>query len=78
MKESFWKRTRAPRSAALILGFYLAATQIAHTLLYTIVAYLVSAADKVGADFGNTVNEIAGQYHFFAFSLGALLMTITT
>lgn len=78
MNDSLWERTRSLRSAALILGFYLGATQIAHTLLYTIVAYLVSAAEKTGTDFGNTVNEIAGQYHFFSFALAALLMALTT
>jgi membrane protease YdiL (CAAX protease family) len=78
MRESLWRRCRPLNSALLILGFYLAATQVAHTLLYTIVAYIVSAADKTGTDFGNTVNEIAGQYYFFSFSLAALLMTFTT
>lgn len=78
MNETLWARTRELRSALLLLAFYLAATQLAHTLLYTIVAYLVSAAEKTGTDFGNTVNEIAGQYHFFAFALSALLMALTT
>jgi hypothetical protein len=76
--DSLWKRSRSLRSAALIFVFYLLATQAAHTLLYTIVAYLVSAAEKTGTDFGNTVNEIAGQYHFVSFALGALLLTFTT
>lgn len=76
--DSAWKKTRGLRSVALIFLFYLLATQAAHTLLYTIVAYLVSAADKTGTDFGNTVNEIAGQYHFVSFALGALLLTFTT
>lgn len=78
MNESLWRRSRHLRSAVLILVIYLGATQVAHTLLYTIVAYIVSAADKTGTDFGNTVNEIAGQYHFFSFALAALLMTLTT
>ena len=78
MTESFWARHRYIISAGFVLLFYLLATQVAHTLLYTIVAYIVSAAEKKGTDFGNTVNEIAGQYHFFAYALAALLMTITT
>lgn len=78
MSDSLWTRTRSLRAALLVLIFYLLATQVSHTLLYTIVAYIVSAAEKKGTDFGNTVNEIAGQYHFFAYALGALLMTITT
>lgn len=78
MSDSFWQRHRYLRPAFLVLLFYLLATQLAHTLLYTIVAYIVSAAEKKGTDFGNTVNEIAGQYHFFAYALAALLMTITT
>lgn len=69
---------RPYRSAGLLLLAYGLATQLAHTLLYTIVAYLVSAADKRGTEFGNTVNEIAGQYHFVAFSLSALLVAFTT
>jgi len=78
MNESLWRSTRNLRSVLLILGFYLAATLLAHTLLYTIVAYLVSVTDKTGTDFSNAVNEIAGQYHFFSFSLAALLMALTT
>jgi membrane protease YdiL (CAAX protease family) len=78
MKETLWRRTKSLRSAGMILTFYLGATLIAHTLLYTIVAYLVAAADKTGTDFGNTVNEIAGQYYLFSFALAALLMMITT
>lgn len=66
------------RSSVLILFVYLALTLVAHTMLYTIVAYLVSVANKTGTDFGNTVNEIAGQYNFFAFSLAATLMAVTT
>jgi hypothetical protein len=76
--DSLWKKSRSLRSAAMIFLFYLLATQAAHTLLYTIVAYLVSAAEKTGTDFGNTVNEIAGQFHFVSFALGALLLTFTT
>lgn len=72
------RRHHGLRSALLIVFFYLALTLIAHTMLYTIVAYLVSVANKTGTDFGNTVNEIAGQYHFFAFALGAALMAGTT
>ncbi len=77
MNHALWQNTKNLRAAALLLLFYLAATQLAHTLLYTIVAYIVSAAEKTGTDFGNTVNEIAGQYHFFTFSMGALLLTLT-
>jgi membrane protease YdiL (CAAX protease family) len=71
-------RQHRPLRHALGLAFaYLVATMVAHTLLYTIVAYLVSAADKQGSEFGNTVNEIAGQYHFLAYSLAALLVSVT-
>jgi hypothetical protein len=78
MMKSFWHRYRFVRSACFVLLFYLLATQVAHTLLYTIVTYIVSAAEKKGLDFGNTVNEIAGQYHFFVFAAAALLMALTT
>jgi membrane protease YdiL (CAAX protease family) len=60
-----------------IVGFYLLATQIAQTLLYTVVTYLVSAADKTGNDFSNTVNEISSQYLLLAFALAALLLSVT-
>ncbi|RZA09531.1 MAG: hypothetical protein EOP11_01380 [Proteobacteria bacterium] len=73
-----WVRHRYLRGAFFVLFFYLLATQLSHTLLYTVVAYIVSAAEKKGTDFGNTVNEIAGQYHFFAYAMAALLMAITT
>ena len=71
-------RVRSLKPILFLLGFYLAAVQIAQTLLYTVVAYLVSAAAKTGMEFGNTVNEISGQYVLLAFALAALLLTVTT
>jgi hypothetical protein len=61
----------------MIFLFYLIAVQAARTLLYTIVAYIASAAEKTGPDFGNTVNEIAGQYHFVSYAAAALLIMVT-
>ncbi len=66
------------RSVAWLFGFYLMASQVAQTLLYTLVTYVVAAANKTGADFSNTINEIAGQYLLLSFSLGALLLMVTT
>lgn len=75
---SFGRRMLQFRPVFFIIGFYLLATQVAQTLLYTVVAYLVSAAAKTGSDFGNTVNEISSQYLFLAFALAALLLSVTT
>lgn len=71
-------RLLAFRPVIFLIGFYLFATQLAQTLLYTVVAYLVSASDKTGSDFGNTVNEISSQYLLLAFALAALLISLTT
>jgi hypothetical protein len=75
---TFFDRVIRLRSVALLFLIYLLATQVSLTLLYTIVAYLVSAADKTGVEFGNTVNEIAGQYVLLALALGSLLLCVTT
>jgi hypothetical protein len=56
---------------------YAAVTQLSHTALYTIVAYMVSLSTKTGPDFSNTVNEISSQYILFATALGAALLSIT-
>ncbi len=76
-QRNVWQKTRGLRSASGIFLIYLLCSQIAHTLLFTIVAYLVSVTEKTGTEFGNTVNEIAGQYHFVAFAIGAILFSIT-
>jgi hypothetical protein len=76
-RESFWRRLLVFRPVVLIVVFYFLATQVAQTLLYTVVAYLVSASDKTGSEFGNTVNEISSQYVFLAFALAALLISLT-
>ncbi|MGE3261889.1 MAG: CPBP family glutamic-type intramembrane protease [Bacteriovoracia bacterium] len=78
MNDSFFARLLAFKPIFFILLFYLIATQVAQTLLYTVVAYLVSATDKTGSDFGNTVNEISSQYLLLAFALAALLLSVTT
>ena len=50
---------------------------LAHTLLNTIVSYIVSLSQKTGTDFSNTVNEIADQYLMLSYALAALLITLT-
>lgn len=62
----------------LLIVFYLFISEIAQTLLFTVVTYIVTTAGKEGADFSNTVNEIASQYFLFSFALGALVVTIST
>jgi hypothetical protein len=62
---------------APILIFYLIVSEIAQTLLFTIVTYFVTATGKSGVEFGNTVNEIADQYRIFSYALGVLLAAIT-
>lgn len=76
--ESLWKRLSFYKSIFFLVVFYLLVSELAQTLLYTIVAYIVTAAGKEGTDFSNTVNEIAGQYLFVSFAIGALIVTITT
>ncbi|MGZ3696188.1 MAG: CPBP family glutamic-type intramembrane protease, partial [Bdellovibrionota bacterium] len=76
-EDSFFKRVLIFKPVVFIVGFYLLATQVAQTLLYTVVAYLVSAAEKTGSDFGNTVNEISSQYLLLAFALASLLLSVT-
>jgi hypothetical protein len=73
--RSFGWRHLAP--AALPFIFYALSSQLAHTLLNTIVSYIVSLSEKTGTDFSNTVNEIADQYLVLSFALGALLLTLT-
>lgn len=75
--RNVWQKTRGLRSAAGIFTLYLICSQLAHTLLFTIVAYLVSITDKTGTEFGNTVNEIASQYLFVAFAVGATFFAVT-
>ncbi len=58
-------------------AFYILVSQVAHTLLNTIVSYIVSLSQKTGTDFSNTVNEIADQYLLLSLSLGALLLSAT-
>jgi hypothetical protein len=65
------------RAVVVPLVFYMAASQLALTLLYTIVAYFVSLARKTGTDFGNTVNEIASQYIVLSLATAATLLTLT-
>ena len=50
---------------------------LAHTLLNTIVSYIVSLSQKTGTDFSNTVNEIADQYLMLSYALAAALITLT-
>lgn len=71
------QRIRFLRPVLFLLAFYLIGVQIAQTLLYTVVAYLVSASEKTGVDFGNTVNEISGQYLMLAFAAAGLLLSVT-
>ncbi len=65
------------RPMALTFLFYVLLSQLAQTLLYTIVTYIVSLSNKIGPDFSNSVNEISGQYLLFSIALGALLLTLT-
>jgi membrane protease YdiL (CAAX protease family) len=67
----------ALRPAAFPFVLYVLVGQLAHTLLNTIVSYIVSLSQKTGTDFSNTVNEIADQYLMLSFSMGALLLTLT-
>lgn len=78
MNDSLWVKTKNYRALLFLLGIYAGATQLAQTMLYTVVAYIVSAAEKTGTDFGNTVNEIAAQYHFFVYALAAAAVAFTT
>ncbi len=75
-------RARRPSTVALIavgtpFVLYVLVSLVAHTLLNTIVSYIVSLSQKTGTDFSNTVNEIADQYLVLSYSLGALLLTLT-
>ncbi len=65
------------RAVAFPLVAYVILSQLSHTLLDTIVAYMVSLSSKTGPEFSNTVNEISSQYVFFARAIGALLLTLT-
>lgn len=77
MTAHLLERLRTLRPTLLLLLVYVLVSQLSQTLLYTIVTYLVSLADKTGAEFGNAVNEIAGQYFLLSLSLAALLVAIT-
>lgn len=60
-----------------LMLFYIVVSEVAQTLLFTIVTYFVTATGKSGVEFGNTVNEIADQYRLFSYALGTLLATLT-
>jgi hypothetical protein len=68
---------RALAPAAFPFLFYVLVSQLAHTLLNTVVSYIVSLSLKTGTDFSNTVNEIADQYMLLSLGLGSLLLTLT-
>jgi len=72
MIEEIFTRLKTTKGFLFLFLFYAGASQLAQTLLYTIVAYLVAATNKSGTEFGNTVNEIAVQYQFFTYSLAAI------
>lgn len=72
MIEDFFLRLKSSKGFLFLFLFYAGASQLAQTLLFTIVAYIVAAADKSGTEFGNTVNEIAVQYQFFTYSMAAI------
>lgn len=65
------------RSVIFPLIFYFVLFQLAHTLLYTIVTYMVTLSHKAGPEFSNTVNEISSQYLLLAIALSSLLVTAT-
>lgn len=75
--------TRSPsrfaflKPIAWILLFYLVVSEIAQTLLFTIVTYLVTAAGKSGPEFGNAVNEIADQYRLLTYAIATALVSMT-
>lgn len=75
--NNLWRRLLALRPVALPLLFYALLFQLAHTLLYTIVTYMVSLSNKQGPEFSNTVNEISSQYLLLAIALSAVLLTLT-
>lgn len=77
MSSPFWPRLRALRPAVAPFFFFVLVSQLAHTLLNTIVSYLVSLSQKTGTDFSNTVNEIADQYFVLSLALAALLLVLT-
>jgi hypothetical protein len=62
---------------AVPLIAYVVLSQLSHTFLDTIVAYMVSLSTKTGPEFSNTVNEISSQYILFARALGALVLSAT-
>lgn len=65
------------RAVAFPLVAYIVLSQLSHTFLDTVVAYMVSLSTKTGPDFSNTVNEISSQYILSARALGALVLTLT-
>ncbi len=71
------RRLIALRPVALPLISYAVLFQLAHTLLYTIVTYMVSLSNKTGPEFSNTVNEISSQYLLLAIALSVILLTAT-
>jgi membrane protease YdiL (CAAX protease family) len=71
------QRLFALRPMALTFLFYVLLSQLAQTLLYTVITYMVSLSSKTGPDFSNSVNEISGQYILFTFALAAFLLALT-
>jgi hypothetical protein len=68
------KKYRATIGAVL---FYLFVSKIVHTMLVTSITSFVLMTSKAGSDLPNTVNEIASQYVFFSYAIGALLVSTT-
>mgnify|MGYP003348866370 FL=1 len=77
MRRSIKSRFLPIRGAIFLFIAYVLISQLSHTLLFTIIAYLVSLSSKTGTDFSNTVNEISSQYILFATALGASLLSVT-
>lgn len=77
MSRSLSSRLAPFKPIAWIVLFYLVISEIAQTLLFTIVTYLVTAAGKSGVEFGNTVNEIADQYRLLAYAIATTLVSVT-
>lgn len=77
MKRAAARRFDYLKPIALLMFFYLVVAELAQTLLFTIVTYIVAATGKLGVEFGNTVNEIADQYRLFSYAVGMGLVAVT-
>ena len=77
MNSPFKNKVLRIRGAIFLFAIYALISQLSHTLLYTIIAYIVSLSTKTGPDFSNTVNEISSQYILFASALGAGFLALT-